>query len=166
MKINSICTKISKIKHKCTSTADISKDINRNTIKNNDNITKLRQSKDKKSDNKEVIDNRKMLLKEKKSFDKTNITNDKILELYCNALIKQINSILESNNDVDDYDLSEQNSSSFYCKELPNISINDYIMRVLLNADINPSTIILIGIYLDKFCTSNNFFITLHNVYR
>lgn len=56
--------------------------------------------------------------------------------------------------------------SVFMSNTIPEISITDYINRVINNSDIQSSTIILIGIYIDKFCSYTNTLLCIKNVYR
>lgn len=100
----------------------------------------------------------KLVIKEKRIISK--------LELFINALTKQITSIISLNDDIKEEDLIEQNKSIFYFPELPDISIKDYIFRILSKSNIEYSTIILTGIYIDNFCTKSEFHLTKFNIYR
>ena len=55
---------------------------------------------------------------------------------------------------------------SFMTKNIPSISLKNYIKRLFLNAKMNESTIILILIYIDKICSMNNITISYYNIYK
>ncbi len=54
----------------------------------------------------------------------------------------------------------------FTTKNIPSMSIKDYLLRLSQYTKINESTIILILIYLDRICKINNFHITFNNIYK
>ena len=55
---------------------------------------------------------------------------------------------------------------SFTNKNIPSISIKDYIFRLSKHAKVNESTIILILIYIDRICNINHFFLTYYNIHK
>ena len=55
-------------------------------------------------------------------------------------------------------DASSQQHCSFYCENIPNISLYDYLSRIVQYTDIQESTLIIALIYIDRY--SN----TYHNV--
>ena len=54
----------------------------------------------------------------------------------------------------------------FTTKNIPSMSIKDYLLRLSQYTKINESTIILILIYIDRICKINNFHITFSNIYK
>ena len=54
----------------------------------------------------------------------------------------------------------------FTTKNIPSMSIKDYLLRLSQYTKINESTIILILIYIDRICKINNFHITFNNIYK
>ena len=55
---------------------------------------------------------------------------------------------------------------SFTNKNIPSISIKDYLFRLSKHAKVNESTIILILIYIDRICKINHFFLTYYNIHK
>ena len=55
---------------------------------------------------------------------------------------------------------------SFTNKNIPSISIKDYLFRLSKHAKVNESTIILILIYIDRICKMNHFFLTYYNIHK
>jgi hypothetical protein len=60
----------------------------------------------------------------------------------------------------------EKKDSNFCSKEIPNISITNYILRLTKKINIEPSTLILGIIYFDKICNKGNIILSFLNVYR
>ena len=55
---------------------------------------------------------------------------------------------------------------SFTNKNIPSISIKDYLLRLQKHSKVNESTIILILIYIDRVCNMNHFMITYYNIHK
>ena len=54
----------------------------------------------------------------------------------------------------------------FTNKNIPSISIKDYLLRLSKHAKVNESTIILILIYIDRICNMNHFILTYFNIHK
>ena len=54
----------------------------------------------------------------------------------------------------------------FYLEEIPTISLENYIKRLVKYTKINISTLILSIIYIDKFCEKCKYYLSFNNVYR
>ena len=54
----------------------------------------------------------------------------------------------------------------FMTKNIPSMSIKDYLIRLSQFTKMNESTIILILIYIDKICNINNFRLSYRNIYK
>ena len=63
-------------------------------------------------------------------------------------------------------DLKEKKGTNFCSKEIPNITITNYILRLTKKINIEPSTLILGIIYFDKICNKGNIILSFLNVYR
>ena len=57
-------------------------------------------------------------------------------------------------------------SDIFYLNHFPAISIEDYINRIYKGTKMNISTLILSIIYIDRFCETNGYILSLNNVHR
>ena len=55
---------------------------------------------------------------------------------------------------------------SFTNKNIPSISIKDYLLRLSKHSRVNESTIILILIYIDRLCNMNHFFLSYYNIHK
>ena len=55
---------------------------------------------------------------------------------------------------------------TFTNKNIPSISIKDYLLRLQKHSKVNESTIILILIYIDRVCNMNHFIITYYNIHK
>ena len=55
---------------------------------------------------------------------------------------------------------------SFTNKNIPSISIKDYLLRLSKLSKVNESTIILILIYIDRICNINHFLLTYFNIHK
>ena len=60
----------------------------------------------------------------------------------------------------------EKKETNFCSKEIPNISITNYILRLTKKINIELSTLILGIIYFDKICNKGNIILSFLNVYR
>ena len=54
----------------------------------------------------------------------------------------------------------------FTNKNIPSISIKDYLLRLSKHSKVNESTIILILIYIDRICNMNHFFLSYYNIHK
>ena len=55
---------------------------------------------------------------------------------------------------------------NFTNKNIPSISIKDYLLRLSKHSKVNESTIILVLIYIDRICNMNHFFLTYYNIHK
>ena len=55
---------------------------------------------------------------------------------------------------------------SFTNKNIPSITIKDYLLRLSKYSKVNESTIILILIYIDRICNIKRFFLTYYNIHK
>ena len=54
----------------------------------------------------------------------------------------------------------------FMLKNIPSISIKDFLLRLIKYSKICESTLIIMLIYIDRICHRYNFKITYHNIYK
>lgn len=141
-----------------------------------------------KSSNK--IKNIKKSGKESNSDKKTNIDSKHLSTLTYNMIKthylecleskivkrKLINYLSQKLSDISEYnsksesfspeDLLYQHKTNFYNEEIPETSLNDYLIRIVEMSKLELSSIILASIYLDRFCEKSTFYLTWNNVYR
>lgn len=61
--------------------------------------------------------------------------------------------------------LLTQNECSFYCENIPNISLYDYLSRIVQYTDIQESTLIIALIYIDRYANAYNN-ISYHTIHK
>ena len=82
-------------------------------------------------------------------------------------LSKIIGSVIEKSVKYHEVNnLKEKKETNFCSKEIPNITITNYILRLTKKINIEPSTLILGIIYFDKICNKGNIILSFLNVYR
>ena len=81
------------------------------------------------------------------------------------AIVANLNDIIEENRKrINLKYISKDNL--FYLDQLPDISLEDYILYLMKYTKINISTLILAVIYVDKFCDKFKYVLTLNNIHR
>ena len=100
---------------------------------------------------------------------KQSINSSEINDNSEKIIIKKISDLLS---DIcDDNTKTFKTEKNFYIKpflmrNIPPISIKDYLERLCKHSKINTSTIILILIYIDRICNIQKFKLTYYNVYK
>lgn len=112
--------------------------------------------------------------KAKDSFfaDKKKTVSQLSVKELCSAIAEQLQEIIDLNLENANVDedfvevINEQKRVIFFSQVIPNISISDYLERLIKFSVREKSTIIMIGILIDRFCEESMFVLTLNNVYR
>ena len=104
------------------------------------------------------------------SLDKNNqlhklLKEDKIRINTIKIISDLLNNICEENENKTQ-NISLINIKQFMTKVIPSISIEDYMMNLFIYTKINESTIILILIYIDRFCNLNNVSLSYYNIHK
>jgi len=98
-------------------------------------------------------------------IQQSELTNEEIIKLDTIELISDLlSNICEENKKK-----NEQKNlllKSFNNKNIPSISIKDYLFRLIKHTQINESTIIIILIYIDRICNINHFFLSYYNIHK
>ena len=85
-------------------------------------------------------------------------------------IIEKISELFTEICDENKSELNPNNTNTlikpFISKQIPSISIKDYLTRLYKYSKINNSTIVLILIYIDKICNFNNFKISYFNIHK
>ena len=109
--------------------------------------------------------------KEESDLKKTNNLNHQLRkinhELNSNISISLLN-LITSNKLKKNYKeiLKIQKSMLFSLKQLPKISVGDFIYRIVYYAKIEDATLISGLIYLDRFCKKKKIILTEYNIHR
>ena len=98
------------------------------------------------------------------SPEKLVIKNKKLI----NAISNTLNTILEKNKRLVNYKDIVKKPSKFYFSaySIPNISINEYLIRIQSYSYIEKSTMILALILIDKMCKKSGILLTPYNIHR
>jgi hypothetical protein len=102
----------------------------------------------------------------------TKIKDDEVAKLQNLSLIKAISqtltSILENNKKLQNFKeiIKSQSKMVFSANLIPNISIEDYLIRIQTYSNIEKSTLIISLILIDRLCQISNIILTYHNIHR
>ena len=85
-----------------------------------------------------------------------------------NAISNTLYLVLEQNQKLPDYKdiIKQQEKLPFSASAIPNITINDYLMRIQNYSGIDKTTLILALIYIDRICEIAEITITYYNIHR
>ena len=100
----------------------------------------------------------------------TTSKNDKNYKSLINILIKIIGDTIEQlvkyKQKIKNLEENYKNKISFNVKEIPNITITNYLKRLIKHSNPEPSTLILGVIYFDRICNNGNIIFNFFNVYK
>ena len=84
------------------------------------------------------------------------------------SISQTLTSILENNKKLPNFKeiLKNQGKMVFSANLIPNISIEEYLIRIQTYANIETSTLILSLILIDRLCQISNLTLTYHNIHR
>ena len=84
------------------------------------------------------------------------------------AISQTLTSILENNKKLPNFKeiLKNQGKMVFSANLIPNISIEEYLIRIKTYANMETSTLILSLILIDRLCQISNLTLTYHNIHR
>jgi hypothetical protein len=96
--------------------------------------------------------------------DPTKLPNYKLIKAISQTLV----SILENNKKKSNYKekVKKQSKMAFSANLIPNISIEDYLLRIQTYANIEKSTLIISLIFIDKLCHTADVTLTHYNIHR
>ena len=101
----------------------------------------------------------------KKNDKVIGISRDEFVPLKTIEIISDLlNNICEENKIKSE--TINKNIKPFMTKNIPSMSIKDYLIRLSQFTKMNESTIILILIYIDRICNINNFRLSYRNIYK
>ena len=103
----------------------------------------------------------------------SNSSEESVLEefkfLFIEILADKLEEIASENSRLEKVyprEFIEINQTIFYNSDLPEISIKDYLIRIVSLCKVEVSTCILASIYIDRLCQLAAFYLTWKNVYR
>ena len=79
-----------------------------------------------------------------------------------------LTSILDSNKNLENYSeiLNKQSRMVFSSNIIPNISLQDYLIRIQTYSNVEKSTLIISLMYIDRLCNKANITLTYYNIHR
>lgn len=78
-----------------------------------------------------------------------------------------LTEIISENMDSSKTKLREaQKNTTFFSKKIPSINIQAYFERIIKYSKMEETTLVVVLIYIDKLCESNNFLLTENNIHR
>ena len=108
------------------------------------------KTKHKHKENKEVIDN------QIKNFD------------LIKSVSQTLTAIIKNSKKMKNYKeiVKKQSKVVFSASSAPEISLEDYLIRIQTYSNMEKSTLILSLIYIDRFCQKSNMTLTCYNIHR
>jgi len=96
--------------------------------------------------------------------DPTKLPNYKLIK----AISLTLDNILENNKLNQNYKekVKRQSKMVFSANLIPNISIEDYLLRIQTYSNIEKSTLIISLIFIDKLCNTADITLTYYNIHR
>jgi hypothetical protein len=84
------------------------------------------------------------------------------------SISKTLITLLEENKNLQNYKevIKRQSKMIFSANSIPNISINDYLIRIQTYSEIEKSTLILALILIDHTCKKSGLVLTYYNIHR
>ena len=111
----------------------------------------------------ESISNTQKKIKQKSS-PQSQVINYNLLR----AMSVTLTSILDSNKNLENYSeiLNKQSRMVFSSNIIPNISLQDYLIRIQTYSNVEKSTLIISLMYIDRLCNKANITLTYYNIHR
>ena len=102
--------------------------------------------------------------KEEEEDDPTKLPNYVLIK----AIAQTLTTILENNKKMDNYKemVKKQSKQVFSANLVPNISIEDYLLRIQTYANMEKSTLIISLIFIDRLCHTADVTLTYYNIHR
>ena len=97
-------------------------------------------------------------------FDYIQLSN-KYIDIVSEILEEIINESAALMNDNENLEINPL-INVFICKKPPRISIKNYLKRLMKYSKVEPSTIIITLIYIDKICEKSNIQLSNLNIHR
>lgn len=99
------------------------------------------------------------------SFESQDIYTPSMKSHIISAIVNNLYEIMEENKQMGN-DLLNIKDNLFYLEQIPNISLDYYIMHLFKYTNMSISSLILAVIYIDQFCEKFRYALTIHNIFR
>ena len=101
--------------------------------------------------------------------DQTQNTTQELNNLnLIKAVSQTLTSILENNKKLPNYKeiVKKQSKMAFSSNIIPNISLEDYLIRIQMYTNMEKSSLIISLILIDRVCQKSNLTLTYYNIHR
>ncbi len=149
------------------------KEINNKIIKDNQinkygQINNQNTKENNKKNNTSAVKNVKNIVNLNKDVQMKIKSKNKISSVvrFLTKTLEEIIAINKENESTYAKDYLVQNKIELYCPEVPEISIIDYLKRIIKICKPELSTCILLSIYIDRFCENSSFLLTINNIHK
>ncbi len=99
------------------------------------------------------------------SFESQDIYTSSLKSHIISAIVNNLYEIMEENKQMGNDQLYLKDNI-FYLEQIPNISLEYYIMHLFKYTNMSISSLILAIIYIDQFCEKFRYALTIHNIFR
>lgn len=99
------------------------------------------------------------------SFESQDIYTPSLKSHIISAIVNNLYEIMEENKQMGN-DLLNIKDNIFYLEQIPNISLDYYLMHLYKYTNMSISSLILAIIYIDQFCEKFRYALTIHNIFR
>ena len=115
-------------------------------------------------DEAEIVSDQKLETEAEEETDPTKLPNYKLIK----AISQTLTTILENNKKKSNYKemVKKQNKQVFSANLVPNISIEDYLLRIQTYTNMEKSTLIISLIFIDRLCHIADVTLTYFNIHR
>ncbi len=100
-------------------------------------------------------------LKQKHKSKQTNMKLNDVLPYIVNSLEEII-----LYNETEEVDSLVCDNSPFFFNDLPEISISEFLRRIIKYSRIETSTLIIMSMYIDRYCDQCSYYISNYSIYR
>lgn len=102
------------------------------------------------------------------STEITEVIGQDVIDKLIASISSTLTRLLEQNKKLPDYQkaVKSQSKMPFSSREIPNISLSDYLSRISYYSKPEESTLILSLIYIDKMCQMGSIMLSEYNIHR
>ena len=99
--------------------------------------------------------------KSKTKVKQNNLTLNEVLPY----LVKSLEEII-GHNETEEVEALINDKSPFFFNDLPEISISEFLCRIIKYSKIETSTLIIMSMYIDRYCDQCCYYISHYSIYR
>lgn len=91
------------------------------------------------------------------------------IHVVCMQIIEVLKEIVKENESLIENNVIQMTNPKedpFYSEIIPKMSLEDYLKRIINYTKMEVSTLVLVGIFIDKLCETSHLYITQNTLYR